>query len=210
MASRPTKVFYQFKLILLGDSGVGKSSLLSRYMDEEFVPNQPCTVNADYKIKAMLIDEFSSVQMTIWDTCGQERYRAITRGYFKDAHGIILVYDVADKRSFSDLDIWLEEIKKNTVKEDISIILVGNKIDLKDSKAVSTEQALAKAKEWDIPLMETSAKDATNVKEAFHYLLREMYCEMNKTLQIVENKNLENNNGVQLDVNEQKKKKGCC
>ena len=77
-------------------------------------------------------------------------------------------------------------------------------------KAVSTEQALAKAKEWDIPLMETSAKDATNVTEAFHYLLREMYCEMNKTLQIVENKNLENNNGVQLDVNEQKKKKGCC
>ncbi len=145
----------------------------------------------------------------MWDTAGQERYKSITSAYYKGAKGALLVYDTTSAQSFENVGKWLSEIKEKTNK-DIRLILVGNKIDLKDMKAVSTEQALAKAKEWDIPLMETSAKDATNVTEAFHYLLREMYCEMNKTLQIVENKNLENNNGVQLDVNEQKKKKGCC
>ena len=178
MASRPTKVFYQFKLILLGDSGVGKSSLLSRYMDEEFVPNQPCTVNADFKIKAMLIDEFSSVQMTIWDTCGQERYRAITRGYFKDAHGIILVYDVADKRSFSDLDIWLEEIKKNTVKEDISIVLVGNKIDLK-YRNINAEEAEKFAKENNLMYCETSCKEGRNIDVTFDMIIKDIIKKQN-------------------------------
>jgi len=96
-------------------------------MDEGFSPNKPCTINADFKVKSMTIDESSSAQITIWDTCGQERYRSMTGRYFKGAHGIILVYDVADKRSFGDLDIWLEEIKKNTIKEDLSIILVGRK-----------------------------------------------------------------------------------
>ena len=92
MSGRPSKIFYQFKIILLGDSGVGKSSLLNRYMDEGFISNKPCTLNADFRIKSMMIDEFSSAKITIWDTCGQERYRAITNRYFKDAHGIILVF----------------------------------------------------------------------------------------------------------------------
>ena len=100
-------------------------------------------------------------------------------------------------------------IKEKTNK-DIKLILIGNKIDLKESKVVDTDNALVKAKTWGIPLMETSAKSAQNVKEAFHDLLKEMYLEMNKNLQNAENKNLENNNGLQLDTNEKKEKKGCC
>ena len=110
--SNNLKTFYKLKIILIGDSGVGKTSLLGRYMDEAFIPNKPCTINADFKIKSIKIDSFTTVEITIWDTCGQERYRSMTNQYFKDAHGIILMFDVCDKRSFTDLDIWLDEIKK--------------------------------------------------------------------------------------------------
>lgn len=174
MSDRPSKVFYQFKLVLLGDSGVGKSSLLNRYMDEGFFPNQPCTINADFKIKSLTIDEFSSAQITIWDTCGQERYRSMTGRYFKGAHGIILMYDVADKRSFADLDIWLEEIKKNTIKEDLSIILVGNKIDLKN-REISSEEATNLARQFDCNFYEVSAYLGTNVVEIFNVIANAIY-----------------------------------
>ena len=107
------------------------------------------------------------------------------------------------------MDKWYNEIKEKTGK-DIKLILIGNKIDLAEQKVVNTDEALAKAKTWGIPLMETSAKSAVNVKEAFHDLLKDMYLEMNKNLQNAENKNLENNNGVQLDVNEKKEKNRCC
>ena len=181
MDGRPSKVFYKFKLILLGDSGVGKSSLLTRYMDGEFILNQPCTINADFKIKSITVDELSSAQITIWDTCGQERYRAITRGYFKDAHGILLIFDVADKRSFSDLDIWLEEIKKNTVKEDISIILIGNKIDLK-YRTINTEAAKNFSKNNGLMYCETSCKEGKNIEMAFEMITKDIINKQNKNI----------------------------
>ena len=180
MSERPSKVFYQFKIVLLGDSGVGKSSLLSRYMDEGFFPNQTCTINADYKVKSLIVDEFSSAQITIWDTCGQERYRSMTGRYFKGAHGIILIYDVADKRSFADLDIWLEEIKKNAVKEDLSIILVGNKIDLK-FRNIKKEDAKNFADKNNLLYCETSSKEGLNVNNAFEMITKEIINKQNNS-----------------------------
>ena len=178
MSALPTKVFYQFKIILLGDSGVGKTSLLSRYTDEEFIENRPCTINTDFKIKSMIIDEYSSAQITIWDTCGQERYRSIARGYFKDAHGILLIYDVTDKRSFTDLDIWIEEIKKNTIKEDISIILIGNKTDSK-FRNINTEQAENFAKNNNLMYCETSCKEGRNIENAFEMITKDIIKKQN-------------------------------
>ena len=178
MSGRPSKIFYQFKIILLGDSGVGKSSLLNRYMDEGFIFNKPCTLNADFRIKSMMIDEFSSAKITIWDTCGQERYRAITNRYFKDAHGIILVYDIADKRSFTDLDLWLDEIKKNVIKEDISIILIGNKIDLK-YRSINSEEAENFAKENKLMYCETSCKEGNNIEKAFDMITKDIVNKQN-------------------------------
>ena len=178
MSGRPSKIFYQFKIILLGDSGVGKSSLLNRYMDEGFISNKPCTLNADFRIKSMVIDEFSSAKITIWDTCGQERYRAITNRYFKDAHGIILVYDIADKRSFTDLDLWLDEIKKNVIKEDISIILIGNKIDLK-YRSINSEEAENFAKENKLMYCETSCKEGKNIEKAFDMITKDIVNKQN-------------------------------
>ena len=199
---------YKLKVVIVGDSGVGKSNLIKRFTTNEFLANSKATVGVEFLSKSYKInDKIFKIEM--WDTAGQERYKSITSAYYKGAKGALVVYDTTSAQSFENVDKWYNEIKEKTGK-DIKLILIGNKIDLAEQKVVNTDEALAKAKTWGIPLMETSAKSAVNVKEAFHDLLKEMYLEMNKNLQNVENKNLENNNGVQLDVNEQKKKKGCC
>ena len=209
MSGRPSKIFYQFKIVLLGDSGVGKSSLLSRYMDEGFFPNKPCTINADFKVKSMTVDQYSSAQITIWDTCGQERYRSMTGRYFKGAHGIILIYDVADKRSFADLDIWLEEIKKNTIKEDISIILVGNKIDLK-FRNIKNEDAKNFAEKNNLMYCETSCKEGLNVDMAFDLITKDIINKQNNN-NVYESNELSSN---LLDIKTKEKKREkeimCC
>ena len=201
---------YKLKIVIVGDSGVGKSNLLKRFTSNEFNENSKATVGVEFLSKSYKInDKIFKIEM--WDTAGQERYKSITSAYYKGAKGALIVYDTTIAQSFENINKWLGEIKEKAGK-DIKLIIIGNKIDLKDKKVVSTEQALTRAKELDIPLMETSAKDATNVKEAFYDLLKEMYCELSKTLEIVEKQNLEKdgNNGVQLDVAEQKKKNGCC
>ena len=201
---------YKLKVVIVGDSGVGKSNLIKRFTTNEFNENSKATVGVEFLSKSYKInDKIFKIEM--WDTAGQERYKSITAAYYKGAKGALLVYDTTSAQSFENIDKWLSEIKEKTNK-DIKLIIVGNKIDLVDQKVVSTEHALAKAKEWNIPLMETSAKDATNVTEAFHDLLKEMYRELSKTLQLVENKNINNkgNNAIELDVDEKKKKKKCC
>ena len=102
---KQSKTYYKLKFILIGDSGVGKTSLLGNYMGDAFCLNRPCTVNADIKIKSLNIDPLTSVEIKIWDTIGQEKFRAMTRQYFKDAHGILLLFDICDKRSFKDFYI---------------------------------------------------------------------------------------------------------
>ena len=199
---------YKLKVVIVGDSGVGKSNLIKRFTTNEFLANSKATVGVEFLSKSYKInDKIFKIEM--WDTAGQERYKSITSAYYKGAKGALVVYDTTSAQSFENVDKWYNEIKEKTGK-DIKLILIGNKIDLAEQKVVNTDEALAKAKTWGIPLMETSAKSAVNVKEAFHNLLKEMYLEMNKNLQNVENKNLENNNGVQLDVNEKKEKKRCC
>ena len=199
---------YKLKVVIVGDSGVGKSNLIKRFTTNEFLANSKATVGVEFLSKSYKInDKIFKIEM--WDTAGQERYKSITSAYYKGAKGALVVYDTTSAQSFENVDKWYNEIKEKTGK-DIKLILIGNKIDLAEQKVVNTDEALAKAKTWGIPLMETSAKSAVNVKEAFHDLLKEMYLEMNKNLQNVENKNLENNNGVQLDVSEKKEKKRCC
>ena len=178
------KIFYKLKLILIGDSGVGKTSLLSRYMDETFTANKPCTLTADYRIKSIKIDPLTTAEITIWDTCGQEKYRAMTKQYFKDAHGIILMFDVCDKRSFSDLDIWLDEIKKNTPKDDVSIVLCGNKIDL-NFRNITFEEAKNFAQKNGLLYSETSAKEGNNIEVAFENVTKDIIQKMGKKNKLV-------------------------
>ena len=147
-------------------------------------------------------------KIEIWDTAGQERYKSITAAYYKGAKGGLVVYDVTSKTSFDNVDNWVSEIKEKA-STDMKTMMIGNKIDLKDERAVSTEEALEKAKLLELPLMEASALDSTNVKQAFYDLLKEMYKEVKKTIDVVEQAEKQNE-GVQLDTNQKEEKKGCC
>jgi Ras-related protein Rab-18 len=177
-SSNEVKTFYKFKLILGGDSGVGKTSLLNRYMEREFTQNQPCTVTADCQLKSLTIDSLTSAQLMIWDTCGQEKFRSMTNQYFKFAHGVILVYDVSDRRSFANLNSWLEDIKKNSMNDDISIILVGNKIDL-EFRNITSEQGSKFAKDNNLLYCETSSKEGLNVESPFETLTKDIILKKN-------------------------------
>ncbi|WFD20072.1 ras GTPase [Malassezia caprae] len=156
---------YLFKLLLIGDSGVGKSCLLLRFADDTYTESYISTIGVDFKIRTIEL-EGKTVKLQIWDTAGQERFRTITSSYYRGAHGIIVVYDVTDEATFANVKQWLQEIERYAC-EGVNKLLVGNKADLTSSKVVDFESAKKFADELGIPVLETSAKDATNVEQAF-------------------------------------------
>ncbi|KMZ73101.1 Ras-related protein RIC1 [Zostera marina] len=156
---------YLFKLLLIGDSGVGKSCLLLRFVDDSYLESYISTIGVDFKIRTVE-QEGKTLKLQIWDTAGQERFRTITSSYYRGAHGIIVVYDVTDQESFNNIRQWLTEIDRYA-SDTVNKLLVGNKCDLTDSRVVSYEAGKALADEIGIAFLETSAKDATNVEEAF-------------------------------------------
>jgi len=153
-----------FKLLIIGDSGVGKSSLLVRFADNHFSGNYITTIGVDFKIRTIEI-QGERVKLQIWDTAGQERFRTITSTYYRGTHGVIVVYDVTSGESFANVKRWLHEIDQNC--DVVNRILVGNKNDDPDRKVVLTEDARRFADQMGILLFETSAKDNINVEEMF-------------------------------------------
>jgi len=164
--SMATEYDYLFKLLLIGDSGVGKSCLLLRFADHTYTESYISTIGVDFKIRTITTRDEKTIKLQIWDTAGQERFRTITSSYYRGAHGIIVVYDVTDQESFNNVKQWLNEIERYAC-EKVNKLLVGNKCDLVSKKAVSYEVAKAFADKLDIPFLETSAKAATNVEKAF-------------------------------------------
>ncbi|OVA00134.1 Small GTPase superfamily [Macleaya cordata] len=156
---------YLFKLLLIGDSSVGKSCLLLRFADDSYVDSYISTIGVDFKIRTVELDG-KTVKLQIWDTAGQERFRTITSSYYRGAHGIIIVYDVTEMESFNNVKQWLNEIDRYA-NDSVCKLLVGNKCDLVENKVVDTEIAKAFADELGIPFLETSAKDSINVEQAF-------------------------------------------
>ncbi|OAY65136.1 GTP-binding protein YPTM2 [Ananas comosus] len=144
---------YLFKLLLIGDSGVGKSCLLLRFADDSYLESYISTIGVDFKIRTVEQDG-KTIKLQIWDTAGQERFRTITSSYYRGAHGIIIVYDVTDQESFNNVKQWLNEIDRYA-SENVNKLLVGNKCDLTANKVVSYETAKAFADEIGIPFMET-------------------------------------------------------
>lgn len=163
---------YLFKLLLIGDSGVGKSCLLLRFADDSYVESYISTIGVDFKIRTVEQDG-KTIKLQIWDTAGQERFRTITSSYYRGAHGIIVVFDVTDEDSFNNVKQWLSEIDRYA-NGSVNKLLVGNKCDLTSQRVVSYETTKAFADEIGIPFLETSAKSATNVEEAFMAMTAEI------------------------------------
>lgn len=164
---------YLFKVVLIGDSGVGKSNLLSRFTRNEFNLDSKSTIGVEFATKSIKV-EAKTVKAQIWDTAGQERYRAITSAYYRGAVGALLVYDISKQVTFENVERWLKELRDHA-EPNIVIMLVGNKSDLKHKRAVSTETAMAFAETNNLAFIETSALDATGVDEAFRQILTEIY-----------------------------------
>jgi len=163
---------YLFKLLLIGDSGVGKSCLLLRFADDTYTESYISTIGVDFKIRTIEL-EGKTIKLQIWDTAGQERFRTITSSYYRGAHGIIVVYDVTDQESFNNVKQWLQEIDRYA-SENVNKLLVGNKCDLTNKKVVDYTSAKEYADQLGIPFLETSAKNATNVEQAFMTMAAEI------------------------------------
>ena len=177
-----------FKILLLGDSGVGKSSLLLRYTKNEFISDMRSTIGVEFALKYITIDNYQ-LKIQIWDTAGMERYRSITNAYYKGAKGVIVLYDICRKKSFENVDKWIDDFKSKA-DDDAVIILIGNKSDLDDKREVSKEEGESKAQTNKFAFMETSAKGNNNVQKAFETLFGEI-------VKIYKNKN-------NIDLNDNK------
>jgi small GTP-binding protein len=192
-----------FKVLLLGDSTVGKTCFLMKYTDKTFQEIHMSTIGLDYRLKSMKLKNGKTVKLQIWDTAGQDRFRSITKNYYKSANGIIVIYDVTSLQTYENVKIWIEQIREEA-PQNVVIYLAGNKIDLEEERKVKTEEGKKLAEEYGFPFLETSAKNDININETFENLVED--------IDKIYSKN-GNNNGVGIKKNKIYKgdnKKGCC
>lgn len=156
---------YLFKLLLIGNSSVGKSSILLRFADNTFTDNFLPTIGVDFKIKTFELQQ-KIIKMQIWDTAGQERFKTITSSYYRGAHAVLIVYDITDRQSFSDVENWLIETEKHA-SDGITRLLVGNKSDLESKRVVMSEEGKNFAANNGLEFIETSSKNNVNIEDAF-------------------------------------------
>ena len=188
-----------YKILLLGDSSVGKTCFLMRYSDNTFQEIHMSTIGLDYKLKNVQLDDGKIVKIQIWDTAGQDRFRSITKNYYKGAHGIILIYDITSRKTFENVKNWVSQIKEE-VSDKVIIILVGNKIDDESNRKVSKEEGKKMAKDCGLDFFETSAKSGLNIDSTFNELVKKTV----ETYSKIDGK------GDKLNVKKSGKKKGCC
>lgn len=171
---------YLFKLVLVGDAGVGKSSLLLRFTDDTYSDSYISTIGVDFKIRTIELDG-KTIKLQIWDTAGQERFQSVVTAYYRGAHGIIIVYDCTNQQSFKDVKHWLKKIDHNA-SGNVRRLLIGNKCDLITNKKIDTCSAKEYADKLGIPFLETSAKSNRNVQEVFLTMAAEIKNQIGATL----------------------------
>lgn len=160
------------KILVIGESGVGKSSIILAFTTGDYNASFPATIGVDYKCKVMDVNGVK-VKLGIWDTAGQERYRTLTSSFYRDAHGAILVYDVSEPKSLAKLNEWVEELQVYSTKKNIVCLVVGNKID-KQNRAVTREQGQAFAQKHRMLFIESSAKTQEGISLAFEELVQKI------------------------------------
>lgn len=191
---------YLFKLLLIGDSGVGKTSILFKFSEDTFSPAFISTIGIDFKIRTIEVDG-KKIKLQVWDTAGQERFRTITTAYYRGAMGIMLVYDVSLLKSFENISNWIRNIEMHAT-QDVELMILGNKCDIADKRQVSKEKGEQLALQHSIKFMETSAKASINIEEAFTTLARDIKLKMEKRM---EDSNL--NRGYQLSKDDPSKRR---
>ena len=202
------KEYYKLKLIVIGDSGVGKTNIIKRYISNTFTIDTKSTVGVEFFTKTFKIND-DILKLEIWDTAGQERYKAITSAYYRGSRGALIVYDITRIETYNNVDKWLTELKEK-VEGSLKLLLIGNKSDLQEERKISIETAKHKARQFNVPLMETSAYDSTNIKKVFETILKEMYKDFKKEKVNFKKEKTNKSEGVDLEVENQNEKKGCC
>eukprot|EP00271_Cylindrocystis_brebissonii_P008260 TRINITY_DN222_c0_g1_i1.p1 TRINITY_DN222_c0_g1~~TRINITY_DN222_c0_g1_i1.p1 ORF type:complete len:224 (-),score=43.34 TRINITY_DN222_c0_g1_i1:1163-1834(-) len=167
------QIDYVFKIVLIGDSAVGKSQLLARFARNEFSLDSKATIGVEFQTKTIVVDK-KVIKAQIWDTAGQERYRAVTSSYYRGAVGALLVYDISKRVTFDHCERWLDELRAHA-DANIFVMLVGNKADLKELRKVGTDEARDFAEKHKVAFIETSALESLNVEQAFVQVLTEIY-----------------------------------
>ena len=198
-----------FKVVLVGDSFVGKTNIMSKYIKNEFLEDSKATVGVEFGSKQFTV-EGHSIKAQIWDTAGQERYKAITSAYYKGAKGAFIVYDITRKQSFDSVEKWVNDVTAVADKK-ITIILIGNKCDLEDQRQITKEQGEEKANKLEIAFLETSALSGENLDKAFDKMMNEVYKKCHEEM-LSDDVDLIDGKGkdINLDKNDANEKKKCC
>ena len=198
------KKYEELKLLTLGDSSVGKSSFIIKYIDDKFQYSYIATLGLDFKQKKVQLKSGENVCLRIFDTAGQERFKSISINFIKKANGILLLYDITNENSFQSVNKWMESIKE-AAGEKICVILIGNKCDLEKERKVSKEEGEEKAKQFNLPFFETSCKEGININKVFEKIAEDI---LSKTSHNIGNK------GEKITKEKASKKndknKGCC
>lgn len=201
---------FVFKIIVIGDSGVGKTSFVTRFVDDEFHSSFISTIGIDFKIKTIQLNNHI-IKLQVWDTAGQERFRTITTAYYRGAMGIILVYDVTNFKSFDDIKVWIDSISKNNDDTNIVKMLIGNKIDCRKGTSddvISYENGKELAEKYNMLFFETSSKDNININDAMMAISNKIY---EKYENVVSKQNTYTNNpSLPLRMPHAKTKKSFC
>ena len=189
-----------YKVLLLGNSSVGKTCILIRFSEDTFNDNYEVTIGLNYRIKTITLDN-TPIKMQIWDTSGEEKFKAIAKNFYRGAHGVLLIYDICQKSSFLDVKGWIEQIIENTDNDEIVMILCGNKSDMEKERVISKEEGENLAKNYGIPFFECSAKNNINIDEIFNTMANNIHSKVGNRYSIA----------MKLNSNNFKKKvEKCC
>ena len=197
------------KVILIGDSGVGKTNIMSKYLKNQFMENSKATVGVEFGSK-LFNHQGHKIKAQIWDTAGQEKYKAITGAYYKGSKGAFIVYDITRKDTFASIERWVNDLKA-TSDPKLTIILIGNKNDLDDKREVSKDQGEEKAKSFGCAFLETSAFSGDNLDKAFELMVKEIYEKFsNSSSEEEEFEAVKKGEDLKVEKATDKKKKACC